>query len=209
MKRSLFVSALLGILGSSLVYIPSASANLPSAYEAKLKLATKVSFGNAIPLAVPSCKIVKVKSKYSQKCTYEKFVFTINSFKFFDRRTSIAVEESTYAIDIKMENFSSQDTGLDIGEFLKCKSSKSGAPFYSDGINPQSVPAKSQDGGIVISSFPDEIDVSKCESPVLWISLTNSAGADVKNKAMMAEIKKKKLIGIAYIPLTPELLSQP
>ena len=108
-----------------------------------------------------------------------------------------------------MENFSSVDTGLDVGEFLKCKSSRSGSPFYADGIDPQSVPAKSQDGGIVISSFPDEIDITKCESPVLWITLTSSAGADVKNKKMMAEIKKKKLIGIAYIPLTPQLLSGP
>ena len=207
MKKLLLISALSGILGAFLVHIPNASANLPSAYEAKLKLATKVSFGQAIPLAVPKCKIVKVKSRYSEKCTYEKFTITVNSFKFYDRRTSIVVEESSYAIDIKMENFSSQDTGLDVGEFLKCKSSRSGSPFYSDGINPQSVPAKSQDGGIVISSFPDEIDVTKCESPVLWISLTNSAGADVKNKKMMAEIKKKKLIGIAYIPLTSQLLS--
>lgn len=207
MKRSVLVSVLVALLGASLAHTPSASANLPSAYEAKLKLATKVSFGQAVPLAVPNCKIVKVKSKYSEKCTYEKFVITVNSFKFYDVRTPIGVEESSYAIDIKMENFASQDTGLDIGEFLKCKSSRSGSPFYSDGINPQSVPAKSQDGGIVISSFPDEIDVTKCESPVLWISLTSSAGADVKNKKMMAEIKKKKLIGIAYIPLTPDLLS--
>lgn len=207
MKRSFLISALFGILGASLVHTPSASADLPSAYEAKLKLATKVSFGQAISLAVPKCKFVKVKSKYSEKCTYEKFTITVNSFKFNDRRTSITVEESSYAIDIKMENFSSQETGLDVGEFLKCKSSRSGSPFYSDGINPQSVPAKSQDGGIVISSFPDEIDVTKCESPVLWISLTNSAGADIKNKKMMAEIKKKKLIGVAYIPLTPQLLS--
>ena len=209
MRKALLKSALFGILGVSLFCIPNASANLPSAYEAKLKLATKVDFGRAIPLAVPKCKIVKVKSKYTELCTYEKFVITVNSFKFNDIRTPIGVEESSYAIHIKMENFSSIDTGLDVGEFLKCKSSRSGSPFYADGIDPQSVPAKSQDGGIVISSFPDEIDITKCESPVLWITLTNSAGADVKNKKMIAEIKKKKLIGIAYIPLTPQLLSGP
>jgi hypothetical protein len=209
MKKSVLISALFGILVVSLVYVPSASANLPSAYEAKFKLATKVSFGQAIPLAVPKCKIVKVKSKYSEKCTYEKVVITINSFKFNDVRTPIDVEETSYAIDLKIENYSSQDTGLDIGEFLKCKSSQSGSPFFDGGIDPQSVPAKSQDGGIVISSFPDAIDVTKCESPVLWVSLTSSAGADVKNKKMMAEIKKKKLIGIAYIPLTQDLLLGP
>ena len=206
MKKSYSIFAMASILGTSFVFITGASATLPSAYDAKLKLATKVGFGQAIPLAVPSCKIVKVKSTYSEKCTYEKFIITINSFKFNDKRTPIGVEESSYAIDIKMENYSSQDTGLDIGEFLKCKSSRSGSPFYSDGIDPQRVPAKSQDSGIVISSFPDEIDVTKCESPVLWISLTSSAGADLKNKKMMAEIKKKKLIGVAYIPLNQDLL---
>ena len=72
------------ILGTSFVFITGASATLPSAYDAKLKLATKVGFGQAIPLAVPSCKIVKVKSTYSEKCTYEKFIITINSFKFND-----------------------------------------------------------------------------------------------------------------------------
>jgi len=114
MKKSLLKSVLFGILGASLFYVPSASANLPSAYEAKLKLATKVDFGRAIPLAVPKCKIVKVKSKYTEKCTFEKFVVTVNSFKFNDIRTPIGVEESSYAIDIKMENFSSIDTGLDV-----------------------------------------------------------------------------------------------
>jgi hypothetical protein len=204
LKRLVPVSLIALLLS---MFVPVASAALPSAYDAKLKLATKVAFGQAIPLAVPNCKIVKVKSKYSEKCTYEKFVIVVNSFKFNDIRTPIGVEESSYAIDIKMENYSSREMGLDVGEFLKCKSSRSGSPFYSDGIDPQSVPAQSQDEGVVISSFPDEIAIANCESPVLWISLGSYAGADVKNKKMMAEIKKKKLIGIAYIPLSPQLLS--
>jgi len=187
--------------------IPVATAKLPSAYEAKLKLATKVKFGQAIPLAVPNCKLVKVKGKVTEKCTFEKFTITINSFKFFDKRTPIGVEESSYAIDLKLENYSSRENGLDVGEFLKCKSSRSGAPFYSDGINPQGIPAKSQDAGVVISSFPDEISIEKCESPVLWIQLSNSA--DLKDKNLAAEIKKMKLVGAAYIPLTAEMLVRP
>jgi len=190
-----------------LLPIQVASASLPSAYEAKLKTATKVNFGQPIPLAVPNCKITKVKGKLTEVCKYEKFVVTVNSFKFFDVRTPIGVEESSYAIDVKLENYSSQDTGLDIGEFLKCKSSRSNSPFYSDGIDPQTVPAGSQDNGVVISSFPDEIAIEKCEMPVLWISLS-SYSADLKNKKMMTEIKKKKLIGAAYIPLTPQMLAK-
>jgi hypothetical protein len=185
--------------------IPIAAVKLPSAYEAKLKLATKVKFGQAIPLAVPNCKLVKVKGKLTEVCTFEKFTITVNSFKFFDKRAPIGVEQYSYAIDLKLENYSSGENGLDIGEFLKCKSSRSGSPFYSDGIDPQGIPAKSQDAGVVISSFPDEITIEKCESPVLWIQLSNPV--DFKDKKLATEIKKKKLIGVAYIPLTAQLLA--
>lgn len=208
MRKSTVRIVLAAITALSLAPIQGASANLPSAYEAKLKLATKMNFGQPISLAVPNCKYKKVKSKMTEVCTYEKFVITVNSFKFNDIRTPIGVEESSYAIDVKLENYSSRDTGLDVGEFLKCKSSRSGSPFYSDGIDPQSVPSGSQDAGVVISSFPDEIAVEKCEMPVLWIALTNYS-ADLKNKKMMKEIRKKKLVGAAYIPLTAEMLAKP
>ena len=205
MKKSMLPLAMLVLLGSLTFNAPIASAVLVSPHEAELKLATKVNFGQPIPLAIQNCKYVKVKSKVSEKCSYEKFVITVNSFKFNDIRTPIGVEESSYAIDIKMENFTSQETGLDVGELLKCKSSRSGSPFYADGINPQYIPAKTQDGGVVISSFPDEIAIDKCELPVLWISLS-SYSTNIKDKKMMNEIKKKKLVGAAYIPLTPQML---
>jgi len=205
MKKSMLPLAMLVLLGSLTINAPIASAVLDSPHEAELKLATKVNFGQPIPLAVLNCKYVKVKSKISEKCNYEKFVITINSFKFDGIRTPIGVEESSYAIDIKMENFSSQETGLDVGEFLKCKSSRYGSPFYADGMNPQYIPAKSQDSGVVISSFPDEIAINKCELPVLWISLS-SYSTNIKDKKMMKEVKKKKLVGAAYIPLTPQML---
>jgi hypothetical protein len=206
MKKSTLPLAMLVLLGSLSVHTPIASAGLDSAYEAELKLATKANFGQPIPLAIESCKYVKVKSKRSFKCSYEKFVVTINSFKFNDFRTTIYVEEASYAIDIKMENYSSQETGLDVGALLKCKSSRSYSPFYRDGIDPQFIPAMSQDSGVVISSFPDEIAIGKCELPVLWISLLNNS-VNIKDKKMMKEIKKKKLVGAAYIPLTPQMLT--
>lgn len=207
MRKKVGLLVLVALVSSTLLPLAMASANLPSAYEAKLKLATKVKFGQAIALAVPNCKLVKVKGKVTEKCTFGKFTITVNSFKFFDKRTPIGIEESSYAIDLKLENYSSRENGLDIGEFLKCKSSRSGSPFYGDGINPQGIPAKSQDAGVVISSFPDEISIDECESPVLWIQLSNSA--DLKDKKLAAEIKKKKLVGAAYIPLTAEMLVGP
>ena len=205
MKKSMLSLAMLMLLVSLTINAPIASADLDSPHEAELKLATKVNFGQPIPLAIQNCKYVKVKNKLSEKCSYEKFVVTINSFKFNDFRTPIYVKEASYAIDVKMENYSSQETGLDVGELLKCKSSRSYSPFYADGINPQYIPAKSQDGGVVISSFPDEIAIDKCELPVLWISLS-SYSTNIKDKKMMKEIKKKKLVGAAYIPLTPQML---
>jgi len=197
---------MLVLLGSSTIYVPIANAGLDSAYEANLKLATKVTFCQPTPLAIQNCKIVKVKSKVTEKCSYEKFVITINSFKFNGIRTPIGIEEASYAIDIKMENFSSQETGLNVGEFLKCKSSRYGSPFYADGMNPQYIPAKSQDSGVVISSFPDEIAINKCELPVLWISPSRYS-VNIKDKKMRTDIKKQKLVGAAYIPLTPQMLT--
>ena len=42
--------------------------------------------------------------------------------------------------------------------------------------------------------------------PTLWIGLFN-AGVDMKDKVVVAEAKKKKLVSRAYIPLTPEMLA--
>lgn len=198
----------IAIVSSSLITAPLASAALPSPFEIELKLATKVKLGQAVSMAVPKCKIVKQKSKFVTKCSYEKFVVTINSFTFKDIRTPIDVETASFAIDLKMENYSSRDTGIDVGMLLRCKSSRDRSSFYSDGFDPQSIPAGSEDAGIVISSFPDEIALEKCQMPTLWISLTNSE-VNLKDKTMVAEMKKKKLIGVAYIPLTPVLLAKP
>ena len=184
----------------------SASAALPSKFELELKAATKVEFGKAIPMALPDCKFVKVKGKFTTKCTYEKFLVTINSFKFDRRSTPIDVEVSVYAIDVKLENYSKKtDAGLDVGALLRCKKERTYSPFYSDSIDPD-VPAGSELSGVIYSSLPDDFSVEQCQMPTLWIGLFN-AGVDMKDKAVVAEAKKKKLVSRAYIPLTPEMLA--
>jgi hypothetical protein len=207
MKIAVLRSALATVLIGSMVTVPNSAAALPSPFEQELKAATQVTLGKPISMAVPKCKLVKVGSKFTTKCTYEKFVVTVNSFAFNDIRTPIGVEEASFNIDVKIENFSSRDTGIDVGKLLRCKKSRSGSPFYSDGIDPQSIPPRSEDAGIIVSSFPDEISLDKCEMPTLWISLTNSE-VNPKDKKMMAEIKKRKLVANAYIPLTPAMLSK-
>jgi len=203
-SASIFVSLVLAVPTFSAT---SASAALPSKFEAELKAATKVEIGKAIPMALPDCKIVRQKKKFVSKCTYEKFVVTINSFKFDRRTTPIDVEVSVYAIDVKLENYSKKtDAGLDVGAFLRCKNEKTYSPFYSDSIDPQDVPAGTELSGVIFSSLPDDFSVEQCQMPTLWISLFN-AGVDMKDKAVVAEAKKKKLVSRAYIPLTPEMLA--
>ncbi|MCX6448788.1 MAG: hypothetical protein NTV18_06605 [Actinobacteria bacterium] len=195
------------VLVATTLNATSASAALPSKFELELKAATKVEFGKAIPMALPDCKFVKVKGKFTTKCTYEKFLVTINSFKFDRQSTPIDVEVSVYAIDVKLENYSKKtDAGLDVGALLRCKNERTYSPFYSDSINPQDVPAGSELSGVIYSSLPDDFSVEQCQMPTLWIGLFN-AGADMKDKAVVAEAKKKKLVSRAYIPLTPEMLA--
>lgn len=187
--------------------IQPSNAALPSPFEIELKAATKVSIGQAVPIAIPDCKIVVKKKKYITTCTYEKFIVTVNSFKFEKRTTPIDVEVSVYAVDLKMENYSKQiDAGLEVGALLRCKNQRGGSDFYADGINPQNVPAGSELSGVVLASFPDDLSVAECQMPTLWISLFG-AGVDMKDKALVAAVKKKKLASRAYIPLTPEMLA--
>jgi len=203
-SASILISILLAAPAFS---VTSASAALPSKFELELKAATKVEFGKAIPMALPDCKFVKVKGKFTTKCTYEKFLVTVNSFKFDRRSTPIDVEVSVYAIDVKLENYSKKtDAGLNVGALLRCKNEKSYSSFYSDSIDPQDVPAGSELSGVIFSSLPDDYSVEQCQMPTLWISLFN-AGVDMKDKAIVAEAKKKKLVSRAYIPLTPEMLA--
>jgi hypothetical protein len=206
---------ILSLLSTLIVYTPVASASLPTAYEAKLKLATKVDFGQEVPLALANCKSVKVKSKLTWRCTYEKLMVTVNSFKFYDRSPIYGDtfdypkgEQFRYSIDVKMENYSSNETGLLVGDLLRCKSSgsQSSSPFWADGLNPQFVPPKSQDSGVIISSFPEEVSADKCESPIILLSPTSWA-VNLNDKKEMKEVKKKKLLGMAYIPLTPQMLA--
>jgi len=185
----------------------SAQAALPSKFELELKAATKVEFGKSIPMALPDCKFLKVKGKYTTQCTYEKFLVTVNSFKFDRRSTPIDVEVSIYAIDVKLENYSKKiDAGLDVGALLRCKNERTYSSFYSDSIDPQDVPAGSELSGVIYSSLPDDFSAEQCQMPTLWIGLFN-AGVDMKDKAQVAEVKKRKLVSRAYIPLTPEMLA--
>jgi hypothetical protein len=207
-SASIFVSLVLAVPTFS---VTSASAALPNPFELELKAASKVTFGKGIPIALPDCKFAKVKGKFTTKCTYGKFIVTVNSFKYHGSRQAFTdVVNNVYAIDIKMENYSKKiDSGLDVGAVLRCKNEISYSPFYrdeSDSIDPQNVPAGSELSGVIYASLPDDFTPEQCQMPTLWLEPFNS-GVDMKDKAQVAEVKKKKLISRAYIPLTPEMLA--
>lgn len=193
--------------------LTSSNAALPSPFELELKQATKIEFGKANSIALPDCKFVIVKKKYTTKCTYGKFVVTVNSFKYHSTRTAFTeVVNNVYAISIKMENYSKTiNSGLDVGAVVRCKNEIKYSPFYRDepdSIDPQDVPAGTELSGVIYASLPDDFTPEQCQMPTLWLA-PFSSGVDLKDKAQMAEVKKKKLIARAYIPLTPAMLMAP
>lgn len=207
---SILISAIMVI---STLHLASARAALPSPFELQLKQATKLQFSKANSIALPDCQFVVVKKKYTTKCTYGKFIVTVNSFKYHGTRMAFSDKvNNVYAISLKMENYSKTiNSGLDVGAVLRCKNEKTYSPFYrdeADSIDPQDVPAGTELSGVVYASLPDDFTPEQCQMPTLWIA-PFSSGVDLKDKAQLVEVKKKKLIARAYLPLTPEMLKAP
>lgn len=194
------------LLISLFSYIPSSFA-LPSPFEIELTKAKKIAFDQPVSIALPNCSIKSTNKGALKRCSYDSLVVTVKSFKFRNRQTPIDTEVSVYAIEIKIENYSSSiDSGLDVGSLLRCKNEKTYSPFYSGSLDPQDLPAGTELSGIIYASLPDDLQPEQCELPTLWIAPFNS-GVDLKDKTGLAELSKKKLAARAYIPLTPELLN--
>ena len=192
-------------LGISLVS-QSAAVALPTAFEKELAQATKIDFNKPVKLGIVQCKSVLKAKKYINTCTYENFVVTVKSFTYAD---SAGFPDGTPRFDLalKMENYSkSASTGISVGSLLRCSNSKSISSFYADAYDPQSVPAGSQDEGTIKVSFPDDVTLQTCKSPIIWLTLS-SYGADIRDLAGIAALKKKKLSAFAYIPIPSSSLS--
>ena len=78
----------------------------------------------------------------------------------------------------------------------------------ADSINPQDVPPGSELSGVVYASLPDDFTPEQCQMPTLWIAPFNS-GVDLRDKAQLAEVKKKKLFARACLSLSLEMLKTP
>ena len=191
----------------SLVTSSQASHALPTSFERELKSAAKTEIGKKTSLAVEKCKWSTKSGRPSVKCSIQKFDVTVNSFSFKEMRDSIGFEEHTYEIDVTLENYSSEDSGLAVGSLLRCSNSRGSSSFYAEGLDPQFVLGRSQERGVVVASFPSDVTASNCANPTLWLSLSSS-GVTLRDKKKVSSLKKRKLVAAAYIPLTNEQISK-
>jgi hypothetical protein len=200
MKKARAVGLLLSLtFGISVVSIPLSQA-LPTKFQKELSLATKSSFGKPVKLAIANCKSVLKNRKYVETCSYESFNVTVKSFEFNDL-SGWPEGTPTFNVDVVMENYSKKiTTGLDVGSMLKCSNSRQYSPFYSGGIDPQSLLPQSRDEGVVKMSFPEDVTLETCKDPIIWLALF-SGGASLSDSKRIADIKKKKFAAFAYIEI--------
>lgn len=169
---------------------------LPSKFQKDLSLAKKITFGTTVKIAAPNCGS-SWPVKYS-KCKFQYIAVTVNSFTFNDY-SGWPNDAATYNLDLKIENFSSQDNGLAVGSLIRCSNAKDSNDFYADGIDPQFITAKTEESGVVKVDFPEDVTPTTCKTPTVWLELSSSNY--LTDKKMLAEIKKKKLVAAAYIPI--------
>lgn len=173
---------------------------LPSAYEAELKNAKRIGFGQRIALA-SECQ----KSTMSGCTKYRPVAVTVRSMT-PSTRAGWPDGTPTFNLDVTVQNLTGSSGGL--LPTLRCANSTSSGSFYADSVETQSIPAKSQQSGIVIVSFPEAnsqdniaIKPSECLNAVLWLKPVSSFDLTA------TQAKKAKMFGAAYIPLTPEFLA--
>lgn len=172
---------------------------LPSKFQKDLSVAKKIAFGTTVKIAAPSCG-TSWPVKYS-KCKIKYVAVTVNSFTFNDH-TGWPNDAATYNLDLKIENYSSEDLGLSVGSLIRCANAKDSNDFYASGIDPQGVQAQTELEGVVVVDFPEDVTPTTCKNPTIWLEL--SSANYLGDKKMLAEIKKKKLAAAAYIPIPLE-----
>jgi len=194
--------AAVAAIGLIITAAPATQA-LPSKFQKELALAKKTTIGKPVKIAVPSCPFT-FPVKYS-KCKLPYLQVTVTEFSFLD---DLGWPDGTlrYNLSMKIENFSNDEAGLMIGPMLRCSNSAGDANYYADGWGASGIPAKSEDSGTLIMTFPGDIPASECKDPTIWLEPQGSMG--ISNKKLNAEMKKKKLAPAAYISIPAELVTQ-
>jgi len=196
-KSAIAAAAAIGLIMTT---APATQA-LPSKFQKDLTIAKKITFGTTIKLASPSCgKSWPIKHS---KCKFPFVAVTVNSFT-FNAYTGWPNDAPTYKLDLKIENFTKQDNGLAVGSLIRCSNAKDSNDFYADGLDPQYIDSMTEESGVVIVDFPEDVTPTTCKNPTIWLELM--ASSYIKDKKMVAAIKKKKLAAAAYIPIPVESL---
>jgi hypothetical protein len=206
-KTNAFIRLAALVATISLMVPAQAAYSLPSSFEKERKRATLTSIGKPTALAVEVCRWSTKRGMPIVKCKLQKLVVTVNGFKFKELRDSIGFDEHTYEIDVTLENYSSQRSGLAVGSLLRCSNSRADSSFYAEGLDPQYVMSKTRETGVIVASFPSDVTAINCQNPTLWLSIS-SGGVSLDSKKKLKTLKKKKLSAAAYIPLSEEQLSR-
>ena len=195
---AMITGCLLSATGTAHAVVPAKE--LPSAYQAELKAAKKVQFGQRVAIA-SEC----VERKGFECKKYKPVVVTVRSMT-PGTREGWPEGTPTFNLDVTIENRTSSSGGL--LPTLRCANVKGDGSFYFDSVETQSIPAMSRQDGNVIVSFPDidsetniAVTPAACEQAVIWLRPVSYF--DLTKK----EAKKAKMPGAAYIPLPPGFLA--
>ena len=202
-QRSIVLSITAIVLLGGFSVAPSqantSSNRLPSAYEAKLRDSHKSALGQWVNL-----KVCSKQSGFTCK-KYGNLRIKVNGISF---AATNGWPDGTplYNIDVSIENRTTRSTG--VLPKLLCANSSSEGSFYIGSAETQSLPAKSQQSGAVISSFPQKALSSKepsipakdCVKAVIWMEPTGGNWQASKSDS------KSKNYSSAYIPLPQSLL---
>jgi hypothetical protein len=196
---------LVGLLAAILLSTGTAVAGEPAkplldAYQAELRDAKKIRFGQKVSLAAACVKFSGFTCK-----KYAPVSVVVRSMTPSERE-GWPEGTPTFRLDVVVENRTKATTGL--LPKLRCANGPNDGAFYIESVETQSIPAMSRQSGGVIVSFPsagrsglEAIQPQQCRDAVIWLKPVSSFDLSA------GEAKRAKMFGAAYIPLPHNFLA--
>lgn len=184
------------LLIGGLASTPAGAAELPSGFQAKLKAAKRITFGQTVNL-LGGCSS---GSEFACK----KYGALRVSLGPVSLRTPIDPSDAVLVADIKVQNLAKTASGT-LPE-IRCSNVNEAGGYYVGSVNTQFLDGRTQEQGAYFFGFPNDpktggaMKPTACQNAVIWIAPNPDFGK--------AAAKKAKLAPAAYIPLPPELLAQ-
>ena len=189
------------ILGFTPVLAAEPAKKLPTAYEAELKAAKKVRFGQRVKVAAACVPSI-------WKCQrYQPMVVTVRSMT-PGTKEGWPDGTPTFNLDVKVENRTKGRNGLI--PMIRCANEQGKGSWYQGSVDVGDMPSRSRQEGTVIVSFPPAsgdlsapaIKPSECVNAVIWLEPSPTSFTFTKKEA-----KKAKMPSDAYIPLPKGFLA--